>query len=296
MQATIKMIIKKQCKIKNKIFLCGRFEFDLNIRPLVMGIVNITDNSFSDGGLYYDTDLAINHAKKLISDGADILDIGGESTKPGAYPITAQEEISKLLPVIEDLRNLDIPLSIDTYKPAVMKIVLKNNADMINDVYSFQLPGSMDAIANSKCGLCIVHMQGEPSYMQYAPKYNNIVQDVKFFLDSKIRLMIKSGVSKNRILQDPGFGFGKTTNDNYELLNNLDKLDSNYPILTGLSRKSMIGNIINKSINDRLSGSIAGALACILKGSSIIRVHDVSETVDALKIWKKMDFFGLYNE
>ncbi|AWD32284.1 Dihydropteroate synthase [Candidatus Kinetoplastibacterium sorsogonicusi] len=278
--------------MRNRKFICGRFEIDLASKPVVMGIVNVTIDSFSDGGLYIDVDNAIVHAKKLIAEGVDILDIGAESTRPGANKVSSEIEIARLLPVIESLKNLDIPISIDTYKPSVMKKVLDAGVDLINDVYAFRIPGAIEIVNNYNCGLCVVHMQGEPSYMQHDPKYNNLIEDINNFLNNIIKNLTKSGISKNRILQDPGFGFGKTLDDNYKIIKNLNYLNQEFPILAGLSRKSMISNIVGKETINRLSGSISAALACVLNGASIIRVHDVSATISALKIWEKIGKIG----
>lgn len=266
-------------------FLCGRFELDIE-RPLVMGIVNITPDSFSDGGEHDDADTAVRHAHRLIADGADILDLGAESTRPGANPVSIQEELARLLPVIEALRDCGVPLSIDTFKPEVMRAVLDAGADMINDIYGFRQRGAIEAVAQSRCGLCIMHMQGEPGTMQQAPEYSDLLGEIGLFLTERAGRLLAAGVDSRRIVLDPGFGFGKTADHNYQLLRSLSSLrELNYPLLTGLSRKRMIGEATGKSVANRLAGSIAGALACVVRGSSIVRVHDVAETVDALKVW-----------
>lgn len=266
-------------------FLCGRFEFDLE-RPLVMGIVNITPDSFSDGGQHADTDSAVSHARRLIDEGAQILDLGGESTRPGAEPVSAQDELARLLPVIEALRDCGVPLSIDTFKPEVMRAVLDAGADMINDIYGFRQPGAIEAVAQSRCGLCVMHMKGEPGTMQQAPEYTDLLGEISVFLGARAQRLRAAWVDPRRIVLDPGFGFGKTADHNYQLLRRLSSLRvSSYPLLTGLSRKTMIGEATGKPVADRLAGSIAGALACVARGSSIVRVHDVAETVDALKVW-----------
>lgn len=266
-------------------FLCGRFELSLE-RPLVMGIVNITPDSFSDGGEHDNTENAVSHARRLIDDGAHILDLGGESTRPGADPVSVQDELARLLPVIEALRDCGVPLSIDTFKPAVMRAVLDAGADMINDIYGFRQPGAIDAVAQSDCGLCVMHMQGEPGTMQAAPHYRDLLDEIDLFLAERTQQLRAAGVDARRIVLDPGFGFGKTADHNYQLLSELSRLlDANYPLLTGLSRKRMIGEATGKPVGQRLAGSIAGALACVARGASIVRVHDVAETVDALKVW-----------
>ena len=269
-------------------FLCGRFEFDLE-RPLVMGIVNITPDSFSDGGLHDSSDAAISHALSLVEQGADILDLGAESTRPGADPVSEADELKRLLPVIEGLRNCGVPLSIDTFKPAVMAAVLDAGVDMINDIYGFRKPGAVAAVAHSRCGLCAMHMQGEPGTMQDAPAYDDVVGEVRQFLADCVTRLSSAGVDPCRITLDPGLGFGKTPDQNYTLLRDLADLQSAehiYPLLLGLSRKSMIGHATGRPVGQRLAGSIAGLLAGVARGAAIVRVHDVAETVDALKVWQ----------
>ncbi len=258
-------------------FLCGRFEFDLE-RPLVMGIVNVTPDSFSDGGEHDDTDSAVAHARRLIEEGAQILDLGGESTRPGADPVSVADELARLLPVIEALRDCGVPLSIDTFKPEVMRAALDAGADMINDIYGFRQPGAVEAVAQSRCGLCVMHMKGEPRTMQAAPpEYTDLIGEIGLFLGAR---------APRRIVLDPGFGFGKTGDQNFQLLRRLSGLRSiGYPLLIGLSRKTMIGQATGRPVGDRLPGSIAAALACVARGASIVRVHDVAATVDALKVW-----------
>ncbi|MDQ2138265.1 dihydropteroate synthase [Alcaligenaceae bacterium A4P071] len=273
-------------------FLCGRFEFDLE-RPLVMGIVNVTPDSFSDGGQHDDPDHAIQHAKRLIADGAHILDIGGESTRPGAPAVSMQDELARVLPIVEGLRDCGVPLSIDTFKPDVMRAVLDAGADMINDIYGFRQPGAIEAVAGSKCGLCVMHMKGEPRTMQDAPEYTDLLGEIGVFLGARAQRLRAAWVDPRRIVLDPGFGFGKTVDQNYQLLRRLSNLRvSSYPILVGLSRKSMIGNVTGREVGDRLAGSLAGALACVARGASIVRVHDVAETVDALKVWQAVEIGG----
>ena len=267
-------------------FLCGRFEFDLE-RPLVMGIVNVTPDSFSDGGQHDDTDSAVAHARQLIEEGAQILDLGGESTRPGADPVSVADELSRLLPVIEALRDCGVPLSIDTFKPEVMRATLDAGADMINDIYGFRQPGAIEAVAQSRCGLCVMHMKGEPRTMQAAPpEYTDLIGEIGLFLGSRAQKLRATWVDPRRIVLDPGFGFGKTADQNFQLLRRLSSLRSiGYPLLIGLSRKNMIGQATGRPVGDRLSGSIAAALACVSRGASIVRVHDVAATVDALKVW-----------
>ncbi len=261
-----------------------------------MGILNVTPDSFSDGALHFETDAAIAHGKALVEQGADILDIGAESTRPGADPVAAEEELKRLLPVIEGLHQLDIPLSIDTFKAQVMARVLDAGADMINDIYAFRQPGAIEAVAGARCGLCVMHMQGEPRTMQQAPRYHDPLLEVREFLQERVRVLLERGVAPGRILLDPGFGFGKTASQNYELLRRLDELNiGKYPWLVALSRKSMIGHVTGRAPAERVSGSIAGALAGVARGAQMVRVHDVAATVDAFKVWQAVEH-GVMNE
>lgn len=279
----------------SSILLCGRFELSLE-RPLIMGILNVTPDSFSDGALHFETDAAIAHGKALVSQGADILDIGAESTRPGADPVSAEDELKRLLPVIEGLRSQGVPLSIDTFKAPVMARVLDAGVDMINDVYAFRQPGAIDAVAGSRCGLCVMHMQGEPRTMQQAPHYVDPLAEVRQFLQERVDALLSHGVQRGRIVLDPGFGFGKTASQNYELLRRLDELQiDDFPWLVALSRKSMIGHVTGRAPADRVSGSIAGALAGVARGAQMLRVHDVAATVDALKVWQAVEY-GVTNE
>jgi dihydropteroate synthase len=270
-------------------FLCGRFELDLE-RPQVMGIVNVTPDSFSDGGEHADPDSAIRHALGLIAEGAQIIDLGGESTRPGAEEVPAAVELQRLLPVIEALRDCGVPISVDTSKAEVMRAVLDAGADMINDVYGFRQPGTIEAVAGTRCGVCVMHMKGEPRTMQAAPEYTDLIGEISVFLGSRAQKLRAAWVDPKRIVLDPGFGFGKTAEQNYQLLRRLASLRvSSYPLLVGLSRKSMIGHAIGKPVGNRLAGSLAGALACVARGASIVRVHDVAATVDALKVWQAVE-------
>jgi len=282
------------------LFLCGRFALTLK-RPLVMGIVNLTPDSFSDGGRYEQLDAAITHARTLIAEGADIIDLGGESTRPGATPVSLEEESRRVLPVLEALRDAGVAISIDTCKPALMRAALDAGADMINDICGFRSTEAIAAVADSHCGLCAMHMQGEPRTMQHAPTYPDVVAAVAEFLTARARALRAAGVDARRIVLDPGLGFGKTVQQNYTLLHELAALritidevpaatnadaPLHYPLLLGLSRKSMIGQITGKPVGERLPGSIAGALACVARGAAIVRVHDVAATLDALAVWR----------
>ncbi len=273
----------------NKTWLCGRFELGLE-RPLLMGIVNVTPDSFSDGNQYIQTDAAIAHAKQLVAEGADILDIGGESTRPGAEPVSVQEELRRLLPVIEALRELNIPLSVDTFKPEVMRAVLDAGADIINDIAGFRDPASVAAVADSSCGLCVMHMQGEPKTMQKQPHYDDLYAEVRQFLLQRVQALRGAGVVPERIMLDPGLGFGKTVAHNYSLLRDLAAIQiESYPWLIGLSRKSMIGHVVNRPPQQRLAGSLAGMLAAVARGAAVVRVHDVAESADALRVWQAVE-------
>lgn len=279
----------------NKTWLCGRFELGLE-RPLLMGIVNVTPDSFSDGNQYIQTDAAIAHAQQLVAEGADILDIGGESTRPGAEPVSVQEELRRLLPVIEALRELNIPLSVDTFKPEVMRAVLDAGADIINDIAGFRDPASVAAVADSSCGLCVMHMQGEPKTMQKQPHYDDLYAEVRQFLLQRVQALRGAGVVPERIMLDPGLGFGKTVAHNYSLLRDLAAIQiESYPWLIGLSRKSMIGHVVNRPPQQRLAGSLAGMLAAVARGAAVVRVHDVAESADALRVWQAVEQ-GINNE
>lgn len=266
-------------------FLCGKYKLNLN-RPHVMGIVNVTPDSFSDGGKFSSTNLAVEHALQLIAEGADILDIGGESTRPGAQPVSLDEELSRVIPVIEALSHIaTVPISIDTYKPEVMRQAISAGVDIVNDVRALQEQGALEAVANSNVGVCLMHMQGIPQTMQLEPSYEDVVGEVKQFLIDRLNVVMTHGISKNRILLDPGFGFGKTRVHNIALIQHLDSLlDIGQPLLVGLSRKSVLGAIAGGDEGQRLYASIAASVIAAMKGAKIIRVHDVKATVDALKV------------
>ena len=267
---------------------CGRFELSLE-RPLVMGVVNVTPDSFSDGGRFLDAGAAIARAQKLLGDGADLLDVGGESTRPGAAPVCEDEEVRRILPVLEALRG--VPVSVDTRRTAVMQAALAAGASMINDIEALQAPGAMQAVANSDCGICLMHMQGEPGTMQAEPRYGDVVKEVKGFLAGRIAACEMAGIARNRIVADPGFGFGKTVAHNLALLKHLPELARlGVPVLAGWSRKSSLGRITGRDTGERLAGSLAAALLALLGGARILRVHDVKETRDAVLVfeaWRK---------
>jgi dihydropteroate synthase len=268
---------------------CGNFRLDLSGPPdkgsLVMGIVNVTPDSFSDGGQHLQRDAALAHARQLIAEGADILDIGGESTRPGARPVSIQEEMDRVLPVIEALRDAAVPVSVDTFKPEVMLAAIAAGAQMVNDINALQDVAAMNVVAASHASVCLMHKQGNPQNMQQQPVYQNVVVEVGSFLSK--RIAAAAGIQRDRIVIDPGFGFGKTLAHNLALLqglNELTKLD--VPVLAGLSRKSMLGALTGQEdVTQRLPASVAAALIAVQRGARIVRVHDVRATVDALKIW-----------
>ena len=268
---------------------CGRFELELS-RPLVMGIVNATPDSFSDGGRYLAADAAIQHARRLLDDGADILDIGGESTRPGSAAVAQAEELGRVLPVLEALRDCGRPLSVDTRHAGVMRGVLDAGADMINDVAGFRAPGALQAVAGGTAGLCAMHMLGEPSTMQQAPVYRDVVAEVAAFLQDRVSALLACGVARERIVLDPGIGFGKNLDHNLSLLRGLPALAGlGFPLLLGVSRKSMVGQITGRGVGERMAGSVAAALASVHRGAAIVRVHDVAETKDALAVWQAIE-------
>jgi dihydropteroate synthase len=269
---------------------CGRYRLSIaqGRRPLVMGILNVTPDSFSDGGSYSALEFALSHAEQMITDGVDIIDIGGESTRPGIPPVPLDEELRRVMPVIYALRDCGKPLSIDTYKPEVMREALIAGVDMINDINGFRATGAIDAVKDSDAGLCIMHMQGDPQTMQRQPSYGDVVQEVIAFLQERAGALEAEGVEHERICIDPGFGFGKSVEHNYDLLRNTHRLIDTLglPLLAGMSRKSMIGAVTGKPLDQRLAGSLGAALAAAAQGAMIIRVHDVAETVDALNVWQ----------
>ena len=264
----------------------GRFTLSL-ASPLVMGVVNITPDSFSDGGRFLDPAAAIEHARRLADEGADIIDIGGESTRPGAAPVPEGEEMSRVIPVLEALRDLPVPVSVDTRRPAVMQAALAAGASMINDIGAFAEPYSLLGVAGSGCAVCLMHMKGTPATMQREPHYDDVVAEVKAFLKEAVRRARFSGIGEDRIVVDPGFGFGKTARHNLILLRRLGELaDLGVPLLAGLSRKSTIGTITGRPVGERLAGSLAMALLAVQGGAKIVRVHDVRETRDVIAVWE----------
>lgn len=252
----------------------------------VMGILNVTPDSFSDGGKYTQIDVALHQVEQMVSNGANIIDVGGESTRPGAADVSESDEISRTIPIIKAIKKrFDVAISIDTSKSTVMSEAIEWDVDLINDVRALQNEGCISVVAQSKIPVCLMHMQGLPRTMQTAPQYENLVADISQFFIQRIKACEAVGINKSRIILDPGFGFGKTVEQNYQLLTQLSQFKSfGLPILSGTSRKSMIGNLLNRHVDERLSGSLTTAILALQQGANIIRVHDVKETMDAIKI------------
>jgi dihydropteroate synthase len=267
----------------------GKYRLNLG-RPLIMGIVNLTPDSFSDGGRFPTSQAAVAHALNLREQGADILDIGGESTRPGAMPVDEIEEWHRVEPVLRELVSRDIPVSVDTRKPAIMKAAIEAGAAMINDVEALRAPGAMDAVANSKIAVCLMHMQGSPRTMQGQPYYDDVVGEVRAFLTERVTKCEQAGICSSRILVDPGFGFGKTLAHNIALLKRLDTMnDLGAGLLTGMSRKSMLGELTGRPVDQREYAGIAAHLLAVSKGARVLRVHDVAAMKDALSIWNAVE-------
>jgi dihydropteroate synthase len=264
-----------------------RFRIPLS-EPRVMGIVNVTPDSFSDGGQFLDSAAALTQCEALLREGADILDIGAESSRPGAAAVSWQDEWQRLQPVLAGALSLNCPVSLDTTKAEVMQRALAMGVDIVNDINALQSPGARAAVAaHGQCGVCLMHMQGQPQGMQAAPKYTNLLADVSHFLKLRAQALMATGVLPERIVLDPGIGFGKTVEHNLELLRRQsDLLALGFPLLVGWSRKSTLGTITGKPAGDRVAASVAAALAAVQRGACIVRVHDVAATVDALKVWK----------
>ncbi len=269
---------------------CGRYRLPISgdaFRPIVMGVLNVTPDSFSDGGQFAALDGALSHAERMIADGVDIIDIGGESTRPGAPPVSIDDELRRIMPVIYALRDCGKPLSVDTRRPRVMREALAAGADMINDIEGFRDPDSLAAVSDSDCALCIMHMKGDPQTMQRAPHYDDLFAEVRDFLLERAAEAERLGIRRQRLCVDPGYGFGKTVEHNLRLLAWQAELQQaiGLPLLAGLSRKSTIGHLTGKPVEQRMAGSVGAALVAAMNGARIVRVHDVAETVDALKVW-----------
>ncbi|MDR7334244.1 dihydropteroate synthase [Roseateles asaccharophilus] len=266
-----------------------RFRVDLS-RPRVMGIVNVTPDSFSDGGSHDDTRTAIAHCERLVAEGADILDIGGESTRPGAPRVDADMEWERIADVLTAALQLGVPVSVDTCKPEVMRRALDAGADIINDVQALQKPGALAAVAGSGAGVCLMHMRGEPASMMDLAVYGDVVAEVGAFLAQRAQAALDSGIPADAIALDPGYGFAKTAEHNLRLFAGQQRLaDLGYPLLVGWSRKRTLGEITGRPVEQRLPASIAAALRAVSAGANVIRVHDVAATVDALKVWAAVD-------
>lgn len=264
---------------------CGRFRLDLS-RPRIMAIVNVTPDSFSGDGLGHDLGAALARAEAAVEAGAELLDIGGESTRPGSDPVLEQEELDRVLPLVERLAGWPVPVSVDTVKPGVMRAAIAAGASMINDINAFRAPGAIDAVAGSEAALCVMHMQGEPKTMQAAPHYDDVVAEVASFLDARVAALRAAGVGDERLVLDPGFGFGKTLEHNLALLRELARLGRDgLPLLVGMSRKTMLGAITGRAVGERVPAGIAAALLAVERGARIVRTHDVTATRDALAVW-----------
>ena len=268
---------------------CMDQEIDLD-RACVMGVLNITPDSFSDGGRFSEVDAALRRAEQMVVDGAGIIDVGGESTRPGAAPVSLDDELGRVIPVIERIRSaLDVPVSIDTSKPRVMREAVRAGACLVNDVTALAAPDALETVAELGVPVCLMHMQGQPRTMQNAPQYRDVVADIIDYLSARLAACEAAGIGRERLLVDPGFGFGKTLEHNLALLRDLEAFAVlGVPLLVGLSRKSMLGLVTGRPVEQRLAASVAAALIAVQNGASIVRVHDVAETVDALKLWQAL--------
>jgi len=264
---------------------CGKFTLSL-ARPLIMGVVNLTPDSFSDAGKFATPHAAVAHARRLCDEGADIIDIGGESTRPGSSGVTLEEERRRVLPVLEQLAAGPVPVSVDTQKPELMREAIAAGASMINDINALLAPGAIAAVAASEAALCLMHKQGTPASMQVDPHYDDVVAEVLAFLSQRVEAVRAAGVAAGRIVIDPGFGFGKTLEHNLELLRHLERFAAaGAAVLAGVSRKSMLGRLTGRAVEERVYASVAAALIAAQKGARILRVHDVAATRDALAVW-----------
>ena len=275
------------------IWQTSRFAIDL-ARPQVMGIVNVTPDSFSDGGRYGSTAAALRHCEQLLKEGADILDIGGESTRPGSPAVPLDEELSRVVPLVREAVTLGVPISVDTYKPEVMRAVLDLGADIVNDIWALRRPGAAAAVAaHPQCGVCLMHMHRDPQTMQQAPMDGDVVPQVLSFLELQAHNLLALGIEKTRILLDAGIGFGKTVEQNFALLaRHSELLAAGYPLLAGWSRKSSLGAVTGLEVDQRMVPSVAAAVLAVERGASVVRVHDVRETVAALAVWSAMQRSG----
>lgn len=264
---------------------CGNISLPLD-RPRIMGIINVTPDSFSDGGMHATTDAAVRHAESLIAAGADLVDIGGESTRPGSAPVLLDDERHRVLPVVEALAARGVPVSVDTQKPELMREAIAAGASMINDINGFEAPGALGAVAAGGTAVCIMHKQGDPRTMQADPRYGDVVSEVLRYLRDRVAAAVDAGISRDRIVVDPGFGFGKTYEHNIALFGALREFGAlGVALLAGLSRKSMLGRMTGRAVGDRVHASVAAALIAVQNGAHIVRVHDVAATRDALAVW-----------
>lgn len=271
---------------------CGNFSLPLDA-PLIMGVVNITPDSFSDGGRFFAADAAIEQARRLADEGAAVIDLGAESTRPGAPPVAVAEELARLMPVLEALRDLPVPVSVDTRRAEVMREVLAAGASMINDVEALHSAEARAVVAQSDCAVCLMHKKGDPATMQLDPRYDDVVSEVAQFLAAATAAAEAAGIERNRIVVDPGFGFGKTAAHNLQLLRDLRRLaPTGVPLLVGLSRKALLGTLTGRPVGDRLAASVAAALLAVGRGATIVRVHDVAATRDALSVWRAVEEQG----
>lgn len=267
---------------------CGRFKLDLSV-PRIMAIINVTPDSFSAPG-YMTLDAAIRAAEVAVEEGADMLDIGGESSRPGAQSVSEQEELDRVLPVVEALASFGVPLSVDTVKPAVMTAAIRAGADMINDIAGFRAEGALDAVADTQVALCVMHMKGRPGTMQLAPEYSDVCQEVSGFLAERIATLEAAGVARGRIVLDPGFGFGKSLEHNLAMLRDLRGfMGLGFPLLVGMSRKTMLGQISGRDVSERMVAGVVAAYAAVERGARIVRTHDVAQTRDALRVWEALE-------
>ncbi|GIU40239.1 dihydropteroate synthase [Shewanella colwelliana] len=274
------------------LFTCADKRLDLSV-PQVMGILNVTPDSFSDGGKFTSIERACRHADQMVADGAAFIDIGGESTRPGAKDVSLQEELDRVIPLIEYVGNThDVCISVDTSKPQVMSAAVSAGAHLINDVRALQVPGALAAAAKLQVPVCLMHMQGQPRSMQASPEYGDIIKDISTFFHERVAACMAAGIAKERLVLDPGFGFGKTLSHNYELLHRLaDFSEFQLPLLIGLSRKSMIGNLLQVEVEQRVVGSVAAAMIAVQRGAHILRVHDVKETMDMIKVMQACKYY-----
>jgi len=267
---------------------CGRFLFDWSQRtsPVVMGILNLTPDSFSDGGKFTGRDEALRQAERMMAQGAEMIDVGGESSRPGSEPLSLQEELDRVMPILEVLKDAPVAISLDTYKAKVMQAAIELGVDCINDIWAFRQPHAIEAIAKSSCGVMLMHMQKDPQTMQFDPHYKDVVSEVNGFLIERCVTLEDEGIARERLAIDPGFGFGKTVQHNMAMLAYFKTFcQHGLPVVAGISRKSSLGAVTGRDVEHRVTASVAAALMAIERGAKVVRVHDVAETMDAVKIW-----------